>query len=219
MTRLQDLQGLAQHYAKCIKLKGGTKMPTTIDTKKRRYIMVIDLDRCVGCQACTVACKEENHVDYGVFWNRVYKVGPEDGNMFYFPKQCMHCDEPLCVEVCPTKATYKADNGVVLVDHDKCYGCGYCTWACPYGARTLNPNKGMVEKCIMCVHLLEQGKKPACVSTCIGNCRMVGDINDSNSEVSLYLAQHADRVMKIHDDIGTKPSTVYLKPRKGASKL
>lgn len=189
----------------------------------KHMTLVIDLDKCMGCKACTVACKVENNVDLGVNWNWVTKVGPEgeypDLEMFYFPRQCMHCREPLCAEVCPTKATYKTDNGIVLVDHDKCFGCGYCIWACPYGARTLNPNKKMVEKCILCAHLVEKGDKPECVKTCLGNCRIFGDINDPMSEVSMYLAEHQGRAFQVHPEIGTNPSVIYLRPRKGAEKL
>ncbi|MDP4160300.1 MAG: 4Fe-4S dicluster domain-containing protein [Bacillota bacterium] len=191
--------------------------------RKIRYTLLIDLDKCVGCMSCTIACKNENNVDPGIFWNRVYKVGPEGQfpnlDMFYFPKQCMHCNDPLCIKVCPTKATYKTEEGIVLVDHDKCYGCGYCTWACPYGARTKNEKKGMVEKCILCAHLVERGEKPACVVSCVGNCRVFGDINDPTSEISIYLAEHSDSAFQIHPEIGTKPSVIYLKPRKGAAKL
>ncbi|CQR72182.1 Tetrathionate reductase subunit B precursor [Sporomusa ovata DSM 2662] len=189
----------------------------------KQYTLLIDLDRCVGCMACMVACKVVNQVDTGVDFNQVYKVGPEgtfpDCDMFFFPKQCMHCVEPLCAQVCPSRATYKTEEGVVLVDHNRCFGCSYCIWACPYGARTLNKNKGMVEKCVLCLPLVQKGEKPECVKTCLGNCRIFGDINDPNSEVSKYYTEQSDRAMQIHPEIGTKPSVIYFKPRKGAAKL
>lgn len=196
----------------------------TPSKKKKQYTLLIDLDRCIGCKACQVACKIENNVDLGVFWNRVMAMGPvgqfPNLEYFYFPKQCQHCEEPLCVNVCPTGATYKTEDGIVLVDKDKCFGCQYCDWACPYGVRTKNPNTGMVEKCILCAHKdLEHGEKPACVISCEGNCRYFGDINDPSSEIARYYAQHADRAFKVHEEFGTKPSVIYLKPRKGASKL
>ncbi|MBE6032667.1 MAG: 4Fe-4S dicluster domain-containing protein [Firmicutes bacterium] len=195
------------------------------DTKKNvHYTLLIDLDKCTGCQACSVACKMENNVDLGVFWNRVKRMGPvgqfpDNLEMFYFPNQCMHCEEPTCIEVCPTKATYKTDTGVVLVDADRCFGCQYCIWACPYDARTLNPNTKTVEKCIMCVHLLEKGEKPMCVYTCTTQCRYAGDINDPDSEISQYLAKHKDRQFKIHPEFKNNPSVIYLMPRKGAETL
>ena len=105
-------------------------------TSQKHYGMVIDLDKCTGCQACAVACKMENDVDLGVFWERVYRMGPigqfpDQLEMFYFPNQCMHCENPSCISVCPTKATYQTDDGIVLVDANRCFGCQYCIWACP----------------------------------------------------------------------------------------
>lgn len=191
---------------------------------KKQYTLLIDLDKCIGCKACQVACKIENNVDYGVFWTQVQSMGPvgkfPDLDYFYFPKQCQHCEDPLCVSVCPTKATYQTDDGIVLIDKDKCFGCQYCIWACPYGVRTLNPNTHMVEKCVLCAHRdYEHGELPACVISCEGNCRYFGDINNPNSEIAKYYAAHANRAMKVHDQFETKPSVMYLKPRKGASRL
>jgi Fe-S-cluster-containing dehydrogenase component len=190
---------------------------------KKRYSLLIDLDKCVGCKGCIVACKVENNVDLGVFWDQVYQIGAEGRfpnlEMFYMPKQCMHCDSPLCVEVCPTKATYQTEDGIVLIDKDRCFGCEYCIWACPYGVRTKNKRTGMVEKCILCVHRITKAEKPACVSSCLGMCRIFGDFNDPTSEISMYYARHQERAFKIHADLGTNPSVVYLLPRKGAQTL
>lgn len=196
-----------------------------LETKKPiRYTLLINLDKCSGCQACSVACKMENNVDLGVFWNRVKRMGPvgefpDKLEMFYFPNQCMHCENPTCVEVCPTKATYQTDTGVVLVDADLCFGCQYCIWACPYEARTLDPNTKMVQKCTMCIHLLEKGEPPMCVYTCTTNARYAGDINDPDSEISRVLAANKDRQFKIHPEFRNNPSVVYLSPRKGAETL
>lgn len=191
---------------------------------QRHWGMVIDLDKCTGCQACAVACKMENDVDLGVFWSRVYRMGPvgqypDKLEMFYFPSQCMHCEEPSCIEVCPTKATYKTDEGIVLVDSNLCFGCQYCIWACPYDARTLNPNTKSVEKCIFCAHKLEKGEQPACVYTCTAGCRTAGDLNDPDSEISQVLKKNEDRVFRVHPEFGTQPSVTYLIPRKGAETL
>lgn len=186
--------------------------------------LLIDLDRCNGCQACTVACKVENNVISGVFWNRVHRMGPvgkfpDKLEMFYFPMQCMHCENPTCVVVCPTKATYETEDGIVLVDSDLCIGCEYCIWACPYDARTLNPETKTVEKCMMCTHLLEKNELPMCVYTCTGGARHCGDINDPNSEISQVLAKNEGRQFKIHPELTNKPSVIYLLPRKGAETL
>ena len=132
--------------------------------------LVIDLDTCVGCHACATACKEWNASskvsgplsDYepfgaepsGVWFNRVrhYEVGDYPANKtINFPLSCMHCADADCVTVCPTGASYKRDDGIVLVDQDKCMGCNLCAWACPYGARELDEVPGTMKKCTLCV--------------------------------------------------------------------
>ena len=85
---------------------------------------------------------------------------PDALELFYFPNGCMHCEHPSCIDVCPTKATFKTDEGVVLVDANRCFGCQYCVWACPYEARSLNPNTKVVEKCTLCVDTLDAGEQP-----------------------------------------------------------
>lgn len=194
------------------------------EKKPVKWTLVIDLDHCTGCQACHVACKMENNVDLGIFWNRVYRMGPVGSfpdrlEMFYFPMQCMHCENPSCIEVCPTKATYQTEDGIVLVDSDRCMGCQYCIWACPYDARSFNSKEKTVEKCILCTHLLDKGEKPLCVYTCTTQARHIGDINDPNSEVSLLLAKNPGRQFKIHPELRNNPSVIYLLPRKGAETL
>jgi Fe-S-cluster-containing dehydrogenase component len=196
-----------------------------VKAKARRHFgMLIDLDKCTGCQACAVACKMENDVSLGIFWNRVYRMGPlgeypDKLEMFYFPNQCMHCEEPSCVEVCPTKATYKTEDNIILVDSSLCFGCQYCIWACPYEARTLNPSTKTVEKCIFCVHKLAKGEKPACEYTCTTGCRVSGDLNDPESDISKVLEANSDRLYRVHPEFGNKPSVIYLLPRKGAETL
>ncbi|WP_159712092.1 4Fe-4S dicluster domain-containing protein, partial [Geminicoccus flavidas] len=136
----------------------------------RRLGLVIDLDTCVGCQACVVACKEWNTGGYGapLADEQAYGAGPSgtwlnrvhgfeagsgpDGRMVHFPKSCLHCENAHCVTVCPTGASFKrASDGIVLVDEDKCIGCGLCAWACPYGARELDGQAGVMKKCTLCV--------------------------------------------------------------------
>ncbi len=134
--------------------------------------LVIDLDICVGCQACATSCKEWNsqgvsaplNDDHprsaepmGVWLNRVhgYEVkeeGRDDSRVVHFPRSCLHCEEPACVTVCPTGASYKrAEDGIVLVNPDTCIGCKLCSWACPYGAREYDYTHGVIKKCTLCV--------------------------------------------------------------------
>lgn len=168
-----------------------------------KWGMVVDTRRCIGCQACTVACKAENKVPLGSFRThvKVYESGtyPKAKKRFA-PMLCMHCEKPPCVKVCPVEATYKREDGIVLINYEKCIGCGYCLDACPYDARYLNTeavdeqnggvvewggkrNYGKADKCTFCAHRLEKGLVPACVNTCVGGARQFGDFNDSSSSV------------------------------------
>jgi Fe-S-cluster-containing dehydrogenase component len=125
----------------------------------------------------------------------------------------MQCSEPACVDACPTKAAYINEDGVVLVDEDRCFGCQYCIWACPYEARFLHPTKRVVEKCTMCLHLITRGEKPNCVVNCIAKARVFGDLDDPESEASKVLAQNTDRAFKIREDLETEPNVYYLKAK------
>lgn len=150
-----------------------------------RYAIVTDLNRCVGCLACVVACKGANAVPIGSFWNKVLRIGPtpkKDGEgypnveMYYLPVQCQHCENPECVKVCPTGASYKAADGTVQIDKEKCIGCQFCAMACPYGVRYLNEEERVVEKCTMCDQIVAQGGLPQCVIQCGGRARFFGDL-------------------------------------------
>ncbi|MEK6988603.1 MAG: sulfate reduction electron transfer complex DsrMKJOP subunit DsrO [Candidatus Thermoplasmatota archaeon] len=181
------------------------------DQMEHRWAMVVDLRRCVGCRACTVACKSENSVPEGVFrtWVRYQEVGEYPNTRpRYLPLFCNHCDNPPCVPVCPVNATYKRDDGLVLIDYEKCIGCGYCIEACPYGARYLNPVQKTADKCTLCVHRLEAGQVPACVATCIGGALTVGDLNDPTSEVSQLVSRYPMQTLK--PEQGTEPMFFYI---------
>ena len=198
--------------------------------------LVIDLDTCVGCNACAVACKQWNTsgttgplTDFepygkdptGVWFNRIrnYEVGdyPESKTV-HFPMSCMHCDDAACVTVCPTGASYKREeDGIVLVDQDKCMGCNYCAWACPYGARELDREDGVMKKCTLCVDriydesLPEDERQPACVMTCPSHSRYFGDFDDPNSEVSrISRERNGEQLMP---ELGYEPVNKYLRPR------
>ena len=136
-----------------------------------RNCLVIDLDRCSGCDGCVAACKLENNVDLGVYYNRVHAVGPTgtfpDIEQYWIPLQCQQCENPGCIEVCPTGASYRDEaTGVVLVNAEECIGCESCLKGCPYNVRTLNPNTNVVEKCTLCFqrHEEEAGCRPACTT-------------------------------------------------------
>ncbi|MCR8549085.1 4Fe-4S dicluster domain-containing protein [Salipiger sp. P9] len=199
--------------------------------------LVIDLDTCVGCHACVVACKGWNDQAYGAplsdsdaygadpsgtFLNRVhsYEVVPENGpaQHVHFPKSCLHCEDPPCVPVCPTGASYKrAEDGIVLVNEDACIGCGLCAWACPYGAREMDPSAGVMKKCTLCVDriynetLPEEDREPACVRTCPASARHFGDLGDPESAVSQLVAARGG--IDLMPEQGTRPVNKYLPPR------
>ena len=151
-----------------------------------QYTIVTDLNRCVSCLNCMVACKEANDVPIGNFWIKILRVGPNpkfegaeypDVEMYYLPVSCQHCQNPSCVEVCPTGASHKTDNGTIQVDKDKCIGCQFCVMACPYGVRYLNEEQGVVEKCTRCYQKTQEGELPACVVSCGGRARWFGDMD------------------------------------------
>ncbi len=203
----------------------------------KQLALVIDLNVCVGCHACVTSCKQWNTsgsagplVDEnaygadptGTFFNRVlsFEVGEfPDTQTVHFPKSCHHCEDPPCVPVCPTGASYKREeDGIVLVDYDKCIGCKYCAWACPYGVRELDEKRQVMTKCTLCVDritdktLPEAERKPACVMACPTNARLFGDVHDPDSEVSRAIAERGGYTLM--PELGTQPANHYLPRRK-----
>lgn len=126
---------------------------------------------------------------------------------FFLPKLCNHCERPACVQVCPTGATFRTPDGVVLVDREYCIGCQYCIQACPYGARYLNPKLQVADKCTWCYHRITRGLDPACVEVCPTGARIFGDMNDKDSPISRFIRTH--RVSVLKPEMGTRPRVFY----------
>ena len=179
-----------------------------------RWAMVIDLRRCIGCQACTVACQMGNDLPLGMFWNIVTTVRPEGKfpalTYHHFPRLCYHCANPPCVPCCPTGASTQREDGIVFSDPDKCIGCGACIMSCPYGARTLNKQRGIAQKCTFCADSIAEGMQPFCVSTCHQRARIFGDLDDTNSEV--YQLVNTKNVFQLMPELGTDPHVYYIQP-------
>ena len=199
--------------------------------------IAINKTRCIGCQTCAHACKMQNNVPSGMRWNRVLTEGcdVEDGALGefpnlsrgYLPVACQHCENPACLRVCPTGATYKDDKGRVEVDYEKCIGCRMCMAACPYNARVFNWNdpkrepdfnygdkdvpvrgKGVVEKRTLCKERTDRGEEPMCVKCCPVKARTFGDLDDPNSEISkLVVARKAGVLL---EEQGTRPQVHYF---------
>lgn len=153
-----------------------------------QYGFYVDQQNCIGCFTCQIACKDKNDLKAGQLWRKVHEFqggsclednGVYRSNVFayWLSMACNHCEKPKCTENCPSGAMYKRkEDGIVLVDQDKCLGCGYCTWSCPYGAPQLVDKT--VSKCNSCIDLREQGKNPACVDACIMRVLEFGPIDE-----------------------------------------
>ena len=203
-----------------------------------RYGMAIDLSRCIGCNTCAVACKVSNNLPKDVWWNVVHTEGRDfadtskgtyggEMQLSWLPVNCMHCENAVCEEVCPTGATVKRDAGIVTVDEEPCIGCKSCMEACPYDVRRLIENEpeyylelpigdpaakshkgGTVEKCDFCAGRSDRGEKPACMELCPGRARYWGDLDDPESEVSQFLSGRNATVLL--EEEGTSPSVYYV---------
>ena len=190
--------------------------PAIASTGKHQWAMLIDVRKCIGCQACTVSCIQENAVPEGSFRTVVstYSVKLTDSaqpaGTYVLPRLCNHCDNPPCIPVCPVSATYKREDGIVAVDGDRCVGCAYCVQACPYDARFINHETNKADKCTFCAHRVEAGLLPACVETCVGGARIFGDLNDANGVLRKQLDANKDKLKVLKPEQGTKPQVYYI---------
>ncbi len=193
------------------------------------YAMVIDLNTCVGCNACMAACAMENQTPVWKNKWRTYVPEKEIGTSEmvrrrFFPHLCNHCDNPPCLTVCPTGATYKRADGIVLIDPDRCMGCRACAMACPYDARyevtyedikigkefygELQRTSPSMDKCSFCAHRVDKGMKPACVETCVGSARQFGDLDNPADPVTQLVASGVAQPLMPH--LGTRPNVYYI---------
>lgn len=195
-------------------------------TSKVRWGMLIDTAQCKeGCSDCVTACNTENGLSGGKLptdsqWIRKIEIKDiSNGRKLSLPMMCQHCEHPPCVDVCPTGASFKREDGIVLVDKHRCIGCRYCMMACPYKARSFvhevvtdqNPDvprgKGTVESCTMCVHKIDAGEQPACAQSCPNKAILFGDLNNQESEI--YKKVHSVASVQVRADLQLNPSVRY----------
>jgi Fe-S-cluster-containing dehydrogenase component len=186
----------------------------------KRHGLVIDLERCTGCDTCTIACKVENKIEVGS-GVRVETVGDTnrdnpagkhpDLNVYYLPIICMHCDQPPCREACTTEAIYQRPDGIVLIDEEKCDGCQECLSACPYQALVFDADSKVMRKCNLCFERLDQGFEPFCALCCGNEAIFWGDLTDPQSGVSQLIAQRSAYTLKPEEKTG--PAIYYCHPK------
>jgi Fe-S-cluster-containing dehydrogenase component/formate-dependent nitrite reductase membrane component NrfD len=181
------------------------------------YGFAIDLRKCIGCHACTIACKAEHDIPVGVnrCWVKTVESGTfPDTRRFFFPVLCNQCDEAPCAKICPTNALFKRRDGIVDLHGDSCIGCRACMVACPYDQLFIDPNTHTAEKCNFCANRVENELLPACVSVCPTECRIFGDLDDPASEVAQIAAREATSVRK--PEKGTIPKVFYIAAEESA---
>ena len=216
-------------------LSGGSRASTAgeYNWEEHRYAYLVDISKCIGCGSCVRACSQENHVPQHFFrtWVERYLVSPEHGayiespnggldgfqqvstnvaptKAFFVPKLCNHCTATPCIQVCPVGASYRTKDGLILVDGERCIGCGYCVQACPYGSRFINEETGTAEKCTWCYHRITKGLKPACVEVCPTGSRQFGDMKREDDPVRQQIERQPVTVLREH--LLTEPNCFYL---------
>lgn len=210
----------------------------------KKFVMVIDESKCDGCKKCTETCQAAHFIPSEREWIKVFKMKDAEATApYYMPKPCFHCDNPPCTKVCPVNATFKRQDGIVLIDNERCIGCRSCMAACPYSTRFFNwsdpsaaetaavgdmkytperglpRKKGTVEKCDFCPDMIRQGKMPHCVSGCPMNAIYFGDQNEdavtnsSGTTVKLSQLLEDNGGYRFLEELGTEPRVYYLSPK------
>jgi len=185
-----------------------------------RFGMLIDLRTCIGCHACSVACKAEFEVPLGVFRDTVKYV--EEGKYpkatrHFIPVLCNHCEEAPCLKACPTGAIIRVENGEVVINKGDCNVNRFCMAACPYGAIYIDPEEQVAQKCTFCEHRTAQGMQPACVDACPTRCRIFGDLDDPRSAIAQKVQANTTTVWK--PEAGTQPRVLYIDPKEALTHL
>ena len=228
-------------------LKPVPDLPQLSNSEERRgvpgkkFVMVIDLARCKNLKKCQSACNHMHQIHPGQNWIKVLSMEDNENTSKYWqPTTCMHCDEPPCVKVCPVDATFKRQDGLVLIDSDRCIGCRFCMAACPYSTRVFNweentqlepevaaqhyscetsipQKKGTVGKCDFCPDMTRKGELPHCVSACPNGVFFFGDMNEDSVSNGAETFRFSDLIKdkagyRLMEDLGTKPSVYYLPP-------
>lgn len=204
----------------------------------RKFVMVIDLAKCTNARKCVEACQEGHHLPSDHEYIKVYLLQDSVKSApYWFPKPCFHCDNPLCVSVCPVGATYKRSDGIVLVDNERCIGCKFCMTGCPYSARIFswkhheefekdveyNPEhsvpwqEGTVSKCVFCADRLKENKLPHCVKACPMGVIYFGDVNEDAVTNGVETVSFSELIKdnsgyRYLENLGTRPSVYYLPP-------
>jgi Fe-S-cluster-containing dehydrogenase component len=211
----------------------GLTLPDGYDLSEYRYVILIDTRKCIGCGACVRGCSQENDVPPHYFrtWVERYQIsrsgkvtvdspnGGMDGfepsvqgqdatKAFFLPKQCCHCTHTPCVQLCPVGASYRTPDGVILVDQQRCIGCGYCVQGCPFGSRFIHPHTHTASKCTLCYHRITRGLETACVDACPVGARMIGNTKKVGDKVAEIIA--TERVRVLQPELLTEPNCFYL---------
>jgi molybdopterin-containing oxidoreductase family iron-sulfur binding subunit len=228
------------HFSGLLKqIVQGKDIPSS---KPKKWGMIVDLSKCTGCEICTEACNVFHFVPRGQKWIELLEMEDSLGKEYLLPRLCNHCEEPPCEKVCPVGATFRTEEGNVLIDHRLCIGCRFCMAACPYNARFFNwekpaadrngvdklppeytpelplhHKKGTVEKCMFCAHHSEEGVLPVCVQSCPTGVIYFGDLNEdtvSNGRENLRVSEVVKQGFgfRLLEDLGTHPRVYYLPP-------